>query len=722
MAVALNAAPAASAAPADGVSPIGPVPLPPLREDLKLLPGAATADGSPTWTLHDPARHRFIRIGWLEFEILARWGLGRSDAVADSISAETTIRATQNDVLDVLGFAHKAGLLIPLGDNSIKRLMAEIDSQKLSASSWLLKNYLFVKLRLVNPDRFLGAVLPFIRWMFTPGFGVALTLLAGLGFYLISRQWQAYTHSLLHLFSLEGAFEVGVALSAAKVVHELGHGLMSKRFGCRVPAMGVALLVMWPVLWTDTNDAWRLTDRRQRLAIDAAGMLAEITLAVVASLAWSVLPDGPIRTGAFLLSSSTWVLTVLVNVNPLMRFDGYFLLSDLIDVPNLQERGFAIGRWWLRERLFGLGAPVPEQFPLRKQRILTVYSLSALVYRFSLFLGIAIVVYHMAFKALGFFLFAVEIWWFLARPILGELFIWKQALKTVRMNRRLMTTIVIAGLALLVLVLPWRTDLTAPGLLRAEHQTILYAAEPGQLATLAHNGDRVAEGDTIFALQSPTVAFHKASAEAALAGIEARMKGQAFDPDQAASLEVGWQELQGAVAERDQVAAQEAVLTVKAPFAGVVTDVPPALRLGEWLQRREALGMLVDPSRLMVEAYVGEADLGRLHAGADAKFYPESGDPPVELTVASIGTASVRVLDTTDLASIYGGGIAVRKDAAGKLQPESAIYRAVLTPKRPGLALPKRLRGTVTIEADRTSLIARIYRRAVSVVIREGGL
>ena len=200
----------------------------------------------------------------------------------------------------------------------------------------------------------------------------------------------------------------------------MGHGLMTKRFGCRVPAMGVALLVMWPVLWTDTNDAWRLTDRRKRLAIDAAGMLAEITLAVVASLAWSVLPDGPVRTGAFLLSSSTWVLTVLVNVNPLMRFDGYFLLSDLIDVPNLQERGFAIGRWWLRERLFGLRAPVPEQFPLPKQRILTAYSLSALIYRFSLFLGIAIVVYHMAFKALGLFLFGVEIWWFIARPILAS--------------------------------------------------------------------------------------------------------------------------------------------------------------------------------------------------------------------------------------------------------------------------------------------------------------
>ena len=216
MAVALSAPPAADEAPSGGVSPMGPVPLPPLREDLKLLPGASTASGSPTWTLHDPARHRFIRIGWLEFEILARWGLGQSEAVADAICAETTIRATQNDVLDFLRFAHRAGLLIPLGESGVNRLIAEVDSHKLSAGSWLLKNYLFVKIRLINPDRFLGALLPFVRWMFTPGFAIALALLAGLGFYLISRQWEAYTHSLLHLFSLEGAFEVGIALSAAR--------------------------------------------------------------------------------------------------------------------------------------------------------------------------------------------------------------------------------------------------------------------------------------------------------------------------------------------------------------------------------------------------------------------------------------------------------------------------------------------------------------------------
>jgi putative peptide zinc metalloprotease protein len=479
--------------------------------------------------------------------------------------------------------------------------------------------------------------------------------------------------------------------------------------------------VMLPVLWTDTTDAWRLTDRRKRFLIDASGMLAEITLAVFASLAWCVLPDGPLRTGAFMLSSSTWVLTVVVNVNPLMRFDGYFLLSDWLDIPNLQERGFAIGRWWLREMLFKLGDPPPEQFPPDKQRILTIYSISAMIYRFSLFVGIALVVYHMTFKVLGLFLMAIEIWWFVARPILREVAIWRGRLTGRRLSSRAMVTFALLGLALLLMIIPWRRDLTAPAVLRAEHQTILYVAEPGRLTKLARDGDRFGQGEPIFELEAPTVAFHRAAATATLAGIEARMKGMAFDPEQASTIEVGYQELEGAVAELAQIDAQQAKLTLRAPFAGILTDVPPALRLDEWLPRRESLGMLVDPSSQVVEAYIAEPDLGRVHPGDTARFYPENGNPPVDVTVTSIGSAPVRIFETVDLASVYGGGVAVRKDPAGKLVPETAIYPAILTPLQQG-RITTRLRGAVAISGDRASFLSRIYHRTVALVIRESGL
>jgi putative peptide zinc metalloprotease protein len=698
-----------------------PVALPPLREDLKLMAGASASDGSPTWTVHDPARHRFVRIGWLEFEVLARWALGNTEAVAHSIASETPIRATPKDVLDVLAFVQRAGLTALPGAQSTERFAAERAAARLSPARWLLKNYLSIKLRLVNPDRVLSAVAPRLDWMFTRGFVWALALLAALAFYLISRQWEAYTHSLLHLFSLQGAALVGLALASAKVVHEIGHGLMAKRMGCRVPAMGVALLVLWPVLWTDTTDAWRLTDRRRRLAIDAAGMLAETTLAIFASLAWTVLPDGALRSGAFLLSSSTWLLTIAVNVNPLMRFDGYFLLSDWLDVPNLQERGFAMGRWWLRERLFGLGDPPPEQFPQAKRRILIAYALAAMIYRFSLFLGIALVVYHMAFKALGVFLMCVEIGWFLVRPIVGEILVWRSRLGGRRPHTRAIVTLACCAGALLVLVVPWRSELAAPALLRAARQTTLYVAEPGRLAKQSANGAVVAAGQPLFALESPTVAYHKAVALATLSGVENRMKGQAFDPEQAQMIAVGAEELKGAIAAVDQISAQEALLIVRAPFAGVVTDVPP-MREGEWLPRREALGMLVDPSSAVVEAFVGEADLPRVHAGAPARFFPENGDAPVDLVVQSVAATSVRALDVPELASTNGGGVAVRKAGDNRLVPETAVYRAVLVPHERGVRGVRRLRGQVVIDGDRASLVGQIYRRAVALVISESQL
>jgi putative peptide zinc metalloprotease protein len=482
------------------------------------------------------------------------------------------------------------------------------------------------------------------------------------------------------------------------------------------------LLVLWPVLWTDTTDAWRLTERRQRLAIDAAGMLAEITLAIVASLAWSVLPDGALRTGAFLLSSSTWLLTLAVNLNPLMRFDGYFIFSDYFDVPNLQERGFAMGRWWLRETLFGLGDPPPEHFPRAKQRVLIAWSIASMVYRFSLFLGIALVVYHMAFKALGLFLMCVEIGWFLVRPIVGEIVVWLRRLREGRPNRRAAVTFGMLTIVLLLLIVPWRHEVSAPALLRAARQTTLYVAEPGRVTELPRNGTRVSAGDSMFVLASPTVEYHKAVAVATLAGVEARMKGQSFDPEEASMIGVGQQELEGALASLDDVASQEALLTVRAPFAGMITDVPLTLREGEWLPRREALGVLIDPSSQVVEAYIGESDLGRVHPGASGRFYPENGDAPVELTVASVGTASVRALDVQDLASVNGGGVAVRKDRDGKLVPESAIYRATLVPAGSSAPIAKRLRGTVTIDADRSGFLGRIYRRAAALVIRESEL
>ena len=567
-----------------------------------------------------------------------------------------------------------------------------------------------------------GAAARLLGFFFTRGFVTLLLCLAVLGFYLIGRQWETYTHSFLHLFSLEGAAEVGIALAFAKAIHEFGHGIVAKRLGCRVPGMGVALLVMWPMLWTDVTNSWRLTGRHQRLLIDAAGVMAELVLAVAASLAWSILPDGPARSAAFMLSGSTWLITLAVNVNPLMRFDGYFLLSDFLEEPNLQERSFALARWRLRKLLFGLHEPAPETVRPGRQRLLIGYAVACWIYRVGLFLGIAVLVYHLTFKLLGLFLMAVEVGWFVVRPIVSELATWPRRVRAGGMPRRVWLSGALFAAAVAAVVLPWRGSVFAPGLLRAERQIAVITAEPGQLVDVTADGTTVTAGQTLFALDNPDTAHAAAAADVELAGLKARMVGQSFDSQAAQDLPVAWQQAEGALAQLRDAQAQQARMVVRAPFAGRLVDVPRDVQPGIWLPKREQLGILVDPSAMMVEAMVNEADIGRIKPGDTAWFQPEDGENAIRLVVRDVSPGAVQVLDQPELASIHGGGVPVRREADGRLLPETAVYRVTFTlPNGPSATFGIR-RGSVRIDAKPVSLASRAWQRVAAVVMREAGL
>jgi len=696
--------------------------LPPLREDLRLLPAARAADGSPTWTLYDPASHRFMRIDWQEFEILARWDLGSVAAIVEAISRELPLPTSENDVAEMVQFAARAGWLRPLGAQSSQQLADLVQRRKLSPFQFLLKNYLFLRIPLIDPDRLLTSLLRRVEWLFQPWFPWVLALAAGLGLFLVGRQWDSFTHELSYGFSPEGIVITALALSFAKVVHEFGHGLAAKHFGCRVPAMGVAFLVLWPVLWTDVTDSWKLADRHKRLVIDSAGMAAELMLAVLASLAWSVLPDGPARSAMFLLAGSTWLVTLAVNLNPLMRFDGYFLLSDGFDVPNLQDRAFALGRWWLREALFGLGALPPEYFPLKRQRLLVGFALAVWVYRFFMFLGIALLVYHLAFKLLGLFLLAVELWWFITRPIVNEISAWMSRKGDLRWNWPTLRSAGMAGLVLLALVVPWRGSLTAPALLRAGRQVALATAQSGQLTQLSAEGATVTEGQAVFTLETPGLALRRAGAVAMATGQRARLSGLSFDRDDSDLLEVSWQEFEHGIAEISQIDAESEGGVVRAPFNGVVVDLPAALRPGLWMGKHEPLGLLIDPASTLVEAYVAEADITRLHPGQEALFLPEDNGPGIALVVTAVDATSTRAIDNDALASIHGGSIAVRQDGNHQLIPEQSLYRVTLAPREAQPPVRHIDRGSVKIAGDRSSLLASLWRISVAALVKESGL
>ncbi|MFJ5339024.1 HlyD family efflux transporter periplasmic adaptor subunit [Pectobacterium sp. CHL-2024] len=696
--------------------------LSPLRDELILHAGPANRDGSPSWTLEDPLRGLYFRIGWAEMAMLSRWSMGNAAQIVADVNQTSALMLDDSDVQYFNRFLQANSLTRVSGDEALAQFSRQVEQSRVSIWRKLLKNYLFFRIPLWHPDRFLGATLPWVEPFFSRTFLKLTLLVAVLGLFLAGRQWETFKHTFLHFFTLEGAALAGLTLCFTKILHEFGHAYTCKRFGARVATMGVAFLVMMPVLYTDTSGSWKLTRRRQRMAIGAAGMMTELVLAAWATLAWSFLPDGMLRSAAFMLATTTWIMTLAINLSPLMRFDGYFLLSDGLQMPNLQNRGFAIGRWQMREWLFGLGDAPPEHFPRWLQRTLVGYAFAVWIYRFFLFTGIAILVYHMTFKLLGMLLFAIEIGYFVVMPVVNEVREWSKRRKDYRMNRNMTTTLVVSAVVLLLLMIPWQRGVYAPALLRAEQQSSLYMPVPAMIQRIdVKVGQPVQAGQTLFMLSSDALAHEQKQLERQIATLNWQSTFQVFNKEAAGDHQRVKQEHEAALQKLQVLQRQSEQLTVRAPIDGVVADMTTPLETGEWLGQGEWLAVVTKPTGGLVEAFVSEKDWQRLRTGAKGTFYLQDvSRSSLPLTIVEIASTATRDLNAApELASIYGGDIATLSDAQRKLHPEQAVYRVLLSLPDGYRAQPQVLRGTVVMDGEAQSLLIRGWKVVSAVLIRE---
>ena len=697
-------------------------PLPLLRDDLKLFPGPSEADGSPTWTVYDPVRHRYFRFGRAGFEFMARWTSPSGAALLDAIAGETTLETSADELEQFIRFLRGNTLLRADTPDAVRTLTAVGLQAKPSWASWLLHNYLFMRFPLFRPDRFLAATLPAARLLLNRRFVAVVLALGAIGLLLTLRQWDQFAHTFQHFFSLEGAAAFGVTLVAVKICHELGHAYTARKFGCRVPTMGVALMVLMPVLYTDVSDAWRLVSRRQRLLIGASGVLTELGLALIATFLWSFLPDGPARSAAFLVATTTWITSVAINASPFMRFDGYYVLSDWLAVSNLQPRSFALARWHLRRTLFGFDDPPPEVFPRRQRLILLAYAWATWIYRLALFLGIALLVYHFFIKVLGIFLFAVEMGWFVLRPFVAEAAEWGKRRGQFRLNRNLVLTLAVVVGVILLVAIPWHSRVTVPAVLRAADYATLFPPVPARIQAMDATPRRVvAAGDVLYRLEAPELEFQLRSALQKQQLLELQIERQAGGADDLANLHVLRQQLASTLTTRAGLLARQERLILRAPLAGLLTDVPPELHSGMWVKADQPLGTVVGTVS-EVRGYVAAPDLERLAVSARGVFIPE--DPArssVAVEITEIAHVNVAVLDTPMLASTQGGPIAVQQAGKGVLVPATTVYRVTLRLQDGETAPAQVIPGIVLVEGEAQSVIARAARAIAAVLIRESG-
>ncbi|WP_409522516.1 HlyD family efflux transporter periplasmic adaptor subunit [Nitrincola sp. MINF-07-Sa-05] len=695
---------------------------PQLREELALYKSSIAADGSPSWTLHDPARNLYFRIDWLTFEVLSQWHLQDATAICTAIETETTLEPDVTDVEGIVRFLLENELIQRHGEQDTRWFLEQKARHKTSPLTWLLHRYLFFRVPLWKPDAWLQSTQWLVRPFYTRRFFMLTFIVLWLGLFEAARQWERFTATLVDTFTLNGLVAFLITLVFVKFFHELGHAYTAKRFGCRVPAMGVAFLVLFPMAYTDVNEVWKLRQRRQRLCVGAAGVTTELLIAVWALLVWTLLPDGYLRTGAFLLATTTWISTILINASPFLRFDGYFLLMDWLDMPNLHQRAFALGRWRLRELLFRLNEPVPEYLPEHRRRGVILFAWFTWLYRLVVFVGIALLVYWLVPKPLGPFLTAVELTWFIGRPVWNELKEWGRRMPIIIRSPRLgVLGLVFAGV-LLLLIWPWDARISAQGLLQPRTLYTLYAPSASMLTQVyVQSGEKVEAEQVLMVLDNPDLNIQQAQLEPRLNTLLWQEQRVGMDSRLLERRHVLAADRAKVEAERVSISDEQKRNTLRSPYAGLYFALEQNLKPGIWLAASEPLGVVADPGQWQVETFLSEADLERVREQNRAHFYPETPSlRRVDLKVVRIDKDATRSLQSGELALGRGGRIAVRRSASGDLVPEQSIYRVVLEPVghyQPETAQIQR--GRVVILGEPRSIMSRYWRTALAVIIRE---
>jgi putative peptide zinc metalloprotease protein len=691
--------------------------LPALREDLVLFPSSDNPDGSPTWAVQDPVRNKFVQIGWLEFEMLARWQPSPIE-VMKSLAQDTPLRPRLEDVLAFAHFLRQQSLIRLDTPEDVAQARKVPGKPGINNWHWWLHNYLFFRIPLARPDQWLNWLGPKLDWLFTRWALVFLTLVCGTGVVLAARQSELFFQTFVDSLTFAGLVSFAFALMLAKTLHELGHAVVATRYGVRVAHVGVAFLVLWPMLYTDTGESWRLRDNRQRLNIAAAGMTVEMVLAGLSLLGWVLTPPGPLRSAFFYLATTSVVMTVALNISPFMRFDGYYVLSDALDMPNLHDRAGAIAKTWMRRTLLGFKDTWPEHFAPAKHVVLIFFALATWIYRLFLFLGIAVAVYFMFFKLLGIFLFLVEIVWFVVRPFHVEFKLWAKRSQDIQRGRASLWLLALMG-GLGLLAFPWAYDIHAPAQLRAEYSTI-YSPLAGKIAALQAPG-RVAKGDSLVVLDSPKLRSDAERAKINVSATRAAMQSAELagdgNRDQVGKLGVTVEQYQA----EDRAAGLElARLGIKADFAALWTDVDPTLVVGSWLRPQDAIGTLVNESAWRVEAWVEASDVQHLSTGAKGYFYPANQlDAPVKVTVLEVDTLRTSALPHPGMSGEHGGPIPTVMEGKN-LAPRDALYLVRLQVE----GKPQQVRwtrGHITVQGKRHSKLWSAVAYASSVLIRESG-
>ena len=610
--------------------------LPPVRSELKAY--HQIYDGQPYWVLKDPLSLRYYRFNREEYFIICELQKGVTlDELKAAHRGEFHTDCLNNaEIAQFVRTLRAKNLIVmeqPDRDELLYQSSKKLRRKKITSQ---FTNFLFFKIPVFDPDKWLDRIYPRIRFLWTwPFFAVYMTLLI-VGLLMVINRWHDFSDMFRNQFLT--LYNVPILIASiwiVKALHEFGHGLTCKNYGGEVHEMGWLFLVFMPFFYCNVTDSWTFPNKRHRILVTAGGIMTELFFAGVAAIVWFLTePPGFMHTFSFYFCVTCSLSTVLFNANPLLRFDGYYMLMDMIEVPNLRQRSSKfMNILFVRYVLGGRPDEMPEEHRFRS--VFPIYSVAALIYRWFIVFAILFTVYGM-FKRLhlvfvGQFLFVFSVATMLLLPLS------KQGVTIVRQreslgisNTRLLA--ILAGIVVLVgVALFWPMH---------QHVTLNFILEPPQVQWIRSQvdghlqwSDSLREGVHIESVAAAPVVvgdltnkeleweLERIAGEIDKAKVEFAYYKKMGSGSQAKRLR---DRVETLVREQERIRTMVDQLSVEAPFSGEVLSRREEIEMcrERYLPRGTPLLLLAETSELAAKVWVSEKTLARIFRQSDQAGQP----------------------------------------------------------------------------------------------------
>ncbi len=588
------------------------------NECLHIRPGIRVSRqryrGELWHVLENPWSNQFFRVRPEAYAFLARL---RPDCTVNEVWEECLEKHPesapgQKAVIQLLSQLYQANLLQYRVANDSRELFERSQRRKQRETRARLTSIMFMRFPLFDPDRMLDRTRALAQIVFSWVGLMCWLLLAAIAGKIVIENFGALKDQSQSILAPGNLAWLYLSIIVVKLIHEFGHAYACKRFGGEVHTMGIMLLIFTPIPYMDATSSWGFRSRWKRILVGAAGMLVEIFIAAIAVLVWHNTAPGIVHNVSYNVIFIASVSTLLFNINPLLRFDGYYMLSDWLEIPNLHQRAAGHLKHLCKRYLFGLKRSESPARSGRERFWLTVFGILSNIYRIVIFTGILLFVAD-RFLILGLIMAVICIIGWIVVPLVkaARYLLFDPELDRHRPRALAVTGMVVIGILAFLQLVPFPSHFRAPGVLQAKHRSEIYASAPGVITeVLVRSGANVEAGQTLVRLVNPELEQEHQRAEAGRAEVEARMLA-AMDQDPSVMKPLTFQ-LESAEKVLERVRQQRADLEIKAPHAGVWVSPQMDQRLQTWIPQGAPLGLLLATDTFIFTATVNQDDANRL--------------------------------------------------------------------------------------------------------------